>query len=165
MATARRHGADLLDLMSAYAQSTKLYRSHLSAAREDYLKRLVERAKSRNKPSFNLFSHFTTNPLSTSSSLSADDLANYFISKVGTLRSSPILRSSNPNVAQAPASVPFESSMPVTPQTMIALMSSSRKSLSPRDVFPPSLLCDHIEHIIGPFIHLFNCSLKSGCFL
>ena len=111
---------------------------------------------------FRLLSRLTS-PAQVSPPISPATLSNFFADKVTNLRASL----PQPSVP-APAILPDFPPQPlivfpaVTALELTALLSRSKKSGSPKDIFPPKLLCKILPAILPTLLHLFNTSLATG---
>ena len=151
------------DALEAFNNASSHYFSLIENAYQNHNKSLVLNAKNKARALFNLFSSFTTNPQSHSSTLTAQQLADFFSLKILDIRNNlPSTVSSPLCLPQSP--VLFTNFNQVDTNLVSSLISSSHKSMAPSDTFPPSLLACVSPTLVNYLAYLFNLSLRTGTF-
>jgi len=130
-------------------------------ARAAYLRRLIDDSKHDPKALFNLFSRLTSTEPISNSSVSADCLADYFVTKIQTLRSGIMQTVSHhitpPNVPLCLDSLPLSNCDEIS-----ALVSAARKTFSRLDPFPTKLISSFLPTLLHTITLLLNSSLCTG---
>ena len=112
------------------------------------------------KALFKLFSRLSSTEPISNSSVSADCLADYFVTKIQTLRSG-ITQTVSHHIA--PPKLPLCNSLPLSNCDEIsALVSAARKTFSPLDPFPTKLISSFLPTLLPTITLLLNSYLSTG---
>jgi hypothetical protein len=156
------HNAIEIDLLeSEYRRATNDYLYKNRAARCQHSMKVVEQAKCKPSALFNLFSSISKHKVEIKSNLTADEISDYFITKVNKIRSSITsdYKYNSEEVGNSPA---FKTFKVLTEQEVLLYIHASRKTNSPSDIIPTNVTIESITPVLPYLTDTINQSLVSG---
>jgi hypothetical protein len=143
-----------------YRRVTNEYLYELRLWRQSQSLQIVEQAKCKPRALFNLFS-ISECRNNTKSDLKAEELSDFFVTKIDNIRASITLNSDF--VFEELTEVPQLSHFNLcTEQEVLKLMSTSRKTNNSSDICPTSVVIECLPMLLPYLTRAFNCSLISG---